>query len=320
MEIQWSLVLFTALTGMGGWMFACVAADEFLKKAPSNAFPASVVAIIAMIAGGLASVTHLSHPDRIMGALGHPTSGIFTEAVLVGLACVFIAIFLVLVKRNVSSSARRVVAVIGAIIGVVLSFSAGASYMMSAQLSWDTVLLPIGYMATSIPLGVAAYLAVALFQKGSETAKANAGSDADVSSVNADAVVMTSDGSAAAVQGSTVTASASTISAIDSKEMAVQLDPYIKALWIGGIIATVCALAYGALSGQIAVAALLLVITILGSGIAPIVCGLMIARKSKSLHTLVWVSAVAALIGSIAFRCMMWVIASPVANFFLNSF
>ena len=41
MEIQWSLVLFTALTGMGGCMFACVAGDEFLRPAEAAALPAA---------------------------------------------------------------------------------------------------------------------------------------------------------------------------------------------------------------------------------------------------------------------------------------
>ena len=73
MTIQWSLVLFTALTGIGGWTFVCVTADEFLGRAKAAAFPAAVVAFALSAVGGLASVTHLSHPDRIMGALGHPT-------------------------------------------------------------------------------------------------------------------------------------------------------------------------------------------------------------------------------------------------------
>ena len=94
MEIQWSLVLFTALTGMGGCMFACVAADEFLGRAKAAAFPAAVAALVIAVVGGLASVTHLSHPDRIMGALSHPTSGIFTEALLVGCLCVCVVVYL----------------------------------------------------------------------------------------------------------------------------------------------------------------------------------------------------------------------------------
>ncbi len=160
MSIQWSLVLFTALTGIGGWTFVCVAADEFLGRAKAAAFPAGIAAFVLTAVGGLVSVTHLSHPDRIMGALGHPTSGIFTEAVLVGLVCVFVAVYLILLKRGASDNARKVVAVIGAVFGVLISFMAGESYLMSSRPNWDTQLLPLGYMLTAMPGGVACYLTV----------------------------------------------------------------------------------------------------------------------------------------------------------------
>lgn len=51
MTIQWSLVLFTALTGIGGWTFVCVAADEFLGRAKAAAFPAAVVAFALSAVG-----------------------------------------------------------------------------------------------------------------------------------------------------------------------------------------------------------------------------------------------------------------------------
>ena len=160
MEIQWSLVLFTALTGMGGCMFACVAVDEFLGRAKAAAFPAALVSLIIAVVGGLASVTHLSHPDRIMGALSHPTSGIFTEALLVGCLCVCVVVYLVLLKREVGAGARKVVAVIGAVFGVLLSFMAGESYLMEARPNWCSQLLPLGYLLTAVPEGIAAYLVV----------------------------------------------------------------------------------------------------------------------------------------------------------------
>ncbi len=160
MEIQWSLVLFTALTGMGGCMFACVAVDEFLGRAKAVALPAAVAAFVIAVVGGLASVTHLSHPDRIMGALGHPTSGIFTEALLVGCLCVCVAAYIVLVKRGAGAGARKAVAVIGAVFGLLLSFMAGESYLMEARPNWCSQLLPLGYLLTAIPEGVAAYLVV----------------------------------------------------------------------------------------------------------------------------------------------------------------
>lgn len=160
MEIQWSLVLFTALTGMGGCMFACVAVDEFLGRAKAAALPAAAVAFVIAVVGGLASVTHLSHPDRIMGALSHPTSGIFTEALLVGCLCVCIVVYIVLVKREAGAGARKAVAVIGGVFGLLLSFMAGESYLMEARPNWCSQLLPLGYLLTAIPEGVAAYLVV----------------------------------------------------------------------------------------------------------------------------------------------------------------
>ena len=134
MENQWSLVLFTALTGMGGCM--CSPAWRSMSspgRAKAAAFPAALVSLIVAVVGGLASVTHLSHPDRIMGALSHPTSGIFTEALLVGCLCVCVVVYLVLLKREVGAGARKVVAVIGAVFGVLLSFMAGESYLMEAR-------------------------------------------------------------------------------------------------------------------------------------------------------------------------------------------
>ena len=93
MDIQWSLVLFTALTGMGGWLFFFICLNVFVRKTDKGAFAGTATALALTVVGGLASVTHLSHPDRMLGALQHPTSGIFTEALLVGLLAIVISRF-----------------------------------------------------------------------------------------------------------------------------------------------------------------------------------------------------------------------------------
>lgn len=161
MEIQWSLVIFTALTGAAGWMAVCIAIDEFQKKAQKASFMAAIVALVLAIVGGIASVTHLSHPENIMGVFGHPTSGIFTEALLVGLFSVAIIVYALLKKREASEGAAKAMAVVAAIIGIVLSCAAGASYMMESVPAWNTVMLPAGYLGTAIPVGVAVYMLVA---------------------------------------------------------------------------------------------------------------------------------------------------------------
>lgn len=264
MDIQWSLVLFTALTGTAGWMFACVAADEFVKKAPKASAAATVVSFVLAVVGGLASVTHLSHPDRMLNALQHPTSGIFVEAALIGCFCVCVAVYFILLKRDASATARKAFAVLGAVFGIALSFMAGESYLMSARPNWDTVLLPLGYLGTAIPAGVAAYLTVAALRKEVDDAK-----------------------------------------------------PYAIALVVGGVIAAVTTLAYGAFAGAFdATTGLPLAAAVVLAGVVPAVCGIVMRGKASSVLALAGVSFVAALVGAIAYRCVMWLVTVPIADLF----
>lgn len=158
MSVQWSLVLFTVFTGAGGWMAACLAFDAFSKRHEKTVLTASVVALICLVAGGLFSVTHLAHPNNMLAALSHPTSGIFTEAVLVFIAAAGVAVYAFTMWRHAGESVGKVCLVIGAIAGVLLSFMAGASYMMSSCRVWNTPLLPLAYLGTAAPLGITAYL------------------------------------------------------------------------------------------------------------------------------------------------------------------
>ena len=274
MEIQWSLVLFTTLTGLAAWLFVCVAADEFLGRAKKAAFPAAVASLVIAIVGGLASVTHLSHPDRIMGALSHPTSGIFTEAVLVGCLIVCVAIYLVLLKRRAGATARKVVAVIGAVFGVLLSFMAGESYLMSARPNWNTQLLPLGYMLTAIPSGVGAYLTVVGLVAGKSE---------------------------------------------DAGETSLDVKPYATALLAGGALSAVGALAYtlsaGASDGAVFA---LLALAVVAGGVVPCAAGALLPKKMQSLVALGAASCACALVGAIAYRCIMWLVTVPVADLFMT--
>lgn len=169
MAIQWPLVLFTAITGMAGWLLVPLAIDEVKGRNANVRFLAAICALVLEIVGGLASMLHLSHPDRVLGAFGHPTSGIFTEAALLFATAICIFVYLLLVRREASAGVRKAFAVIAAALGVVLSFMAGASYMMPAQLAWNTPLLPLAYLGTAIPTGIALYLCLLLAKKDDST-------------------------------------------------------------------------------------------------------------------------------------------------------
>lgn len=159
MDIQWSLVIFTTLAGAGAWLAGCIGLNELLPKAKetSTKLIAAIVSLVLVVAGGLVSVTHLSHPDRIMAALGHPTSGIFMEALFVGLLSLALIVFIVMLKRQVNT---KVVGIIVGIIGLVMTFVLGYSYMMYSRPAWNTILLPLTYMFTAAPPGIGIWVAL----------------------------------------------------------------------------------------------------------------------------------------------------------------
>ena len=266
MEIQWSLVLFTALTGAAGWMFACIAIAEFKGICKNSTFITTIVATVLAIVGGCASVTHLSHPERMLEALNHPTSGIFTEAMLVGIVCVFAVLFMIFVKRDMNATARKVAAAGAGIFGVILSFSAGASYMMAARAAWNTIFLPLGYLGTAIPAGVSLYLLVVALRK----------------------------------------------------EDFAEYGLFVKMLVGGGLVAAVLAGIYvGTLAARgYDVLVLGWLLSVVVCGLCPTALGAVMIKKPESSLGLIACSLVCALVGSIAYRCLMWACTSAVANYF----
>lgn len=172
METQWSLVIFTTLAGAGAWMFFsfCVSALKGDVENDRTKLISCVVTLALLIVGGLASVTHLSHPDRIMAVLAHPTMGIFAEALFVGLVCLTVAAYLFAWKREASAAVQKGILVCGAVLSVLLALMLGYSYMMPARPMWDTILLPLAYMLTSASSGCAAYVVVAAIGKESSGA------------------------------------------------------------------------------------------------------------------------------------------------------
>ncbi|RDB68803.1 dimethyl sulfoxide reductase anchor subunit family protein [Eggerthella sinensis] len=265
MDIQWSLVLFTAIASCGTWVSAGVAVDEVRGCTKNTNFLASVVALVLAVAGGIASVTHLSHPDRIMAVLGHPTPGIFLEALLIGLFIVCVAVYLILLKRQAGAGPRKAVAVLAAVIGIVFSFASGYSYMMDARTTWNTITLPLGYMGFGAASGLALYLLLAAVKKESIEAIRLAGVE-------------------------TV---------------------------IGGLLALVFGLAFGFISGAATgSAAAVFWVAVVCGGVAPLVCGWLGRSKPASAVTMAGIAFAGGIIGSIAFRAVMWMVGTAIANYF----
>ncbi len=165
MEIQWALVLFTVVSGAGAWLFACSMLGYLLKKDAAPSKMETIVAFVLVAVGGCMSVAHLSHVDRILEALNHPTSGIFVEAAMIGVLCVILAVYFVLVVRGSSEKARTAVGVLALLVGVVFTYACGSSYMMEGRPAWNNVALPLAYFGTAASAGAGLNLLLKAAQK-----------------------------------------------------------------------------------------------------------------------------------------------------------
>lgn len=165
MEIQWTLILFTVISGTGAWLFASSAAGEILKKEANPSKVEAIIAFILLVIGGCMSVLHLKHPDRILEALNRPTSGIFIEAALIGIICAVLAVYFIMVVRKSSPKARMIVAGVALVLCIVFTYACGSSYMMDARPAWTTIALPLSYLGTAAAAGTALNLLVKIVLK-----------------------------------------------------------------------------------------------------------------------------------------------------------
>ncbi|MCI8367644.1 MAG: dimethyl sulfoxide reductase anchor subunit, partial [Eggerthellaceae bacterium] len=132
MEIQWSLLLFSALAGAGGSLLAFTGIAELMGKAPKAKKQMLAIVLVLVIAGGLFSVLHLEQKANIMAAAANvfSFSAISMELIFVGLVAVMAIIYLVCAAREVSGGAVKAVAVISIVVGLLLGYVTGSGYQM----------------------------------------------------------------------------------------------------------------------------------------------------------------------------------------------
>lgn len=171
MSIEWILVFFILLVGLGsGTYAAAIIMTEWLGKAREIRSSSMIVSLVILVVGGITSIFHLQHPERIFGALSHPTSGIFMEASMIGLTSLAIIIYLVALRRQVTDQTLKIIGTIGMIPALVLAFAIGHSYMMPARPAWNTWTLPLNYFVSASVMGCACLSILAVRSKNADTA------------------------------------------------------------------------------------------------------------------------------------------------------
>ena len=157
---EWALVFFTSLVDLGTGLFIALCINEWFSINEGIKTKGCLSVLVILALGGFSSVLHLGHPERIFGALGHPTSGIFMESSMIGLTGIFVIAYLYALKRRAPKQTLKIITLIGAIPAAILAFAVGDSYVMESRPAWDTLTIPFVYLASAGLMGSLAYTAL----------------------------------------------------------------------------------------------------------------------------------------------------------------
>ena len=153
MEIQWPLLIFSVLLGVTSGSFVFLAVGELRGKFRDVRFAGALIALICLAVGGCVSVLHMGHPERATHLLGNLGSGLSKELFVVAIMGIVALIYLVLAKKDYPT-ASKVSGVLGAVLGLVLPFVAGASYLIAARPAWDSIALPLMFLGGGLAMGM----------------------------------------------------------------------------------------------------------------------------------------------------------------------
>ena len=155
MEIQWTLVFFTLLVGMGCGLFGVIAAVG-LGNASFVSKKGVVTALVLLAAGGFSSVFHLAHPLKAIYVLTNLNTEFGRELLLIAAVGILMIIYLLRIDKT-SDCGKRIICVLGIVFAAWTAFQSGYTYLLVARPSWNTFLLPLCYLAAACALGCIAF-------------------------------------------------------------------------------------------------------------------------------------------------------------------
>ena len=292
MELQWPLILFT--------FFNCVAAGTFMVqgiltlagKGKAMQMASLVTSAVTLAVGGIAVFFHLENPLRMLNGFGHITSGITIELIVIIIFAVALVLYFLMMRRSEDGVAPKWCAVLAIIMGIVLPFAVGDSYLMAAIPVWDTFMLPRYYVVNAVLLGGLTALIIAGATKCDDARDLSA---------------------KVAFAGSIVCAVATLIYAVmiagmgDAyTDMAYYFDPTLPDVAMREVASVTGAIIAGSLApafwiGQI----------IVGCAAPAVITGLVVFNKVKSEQVMACaIAAIAcAVIGSIVWRVLLYLVA-----------
>ncbi len=166
MAIQWTLLLFGLLAGIGLGCLGIASISSLMRKFEGMQKPLLWSALALIVLGGICSFFHLNNPAHLFYVLGNMKSGITVELVLTALSFAAAVGLLLCARKESQGVLAKVIAVLGIAMAIVMPFATGNAYsVMVARPAWATVFLPIMYLIASWAGGLLVAAVLAAVQK-----------------------------------------------------------------------------------------------------------------------------------------------------------
>ena len=172
MELQWPLILFTFFLSLCGGTMAVQGLLTLMGVGKKMQNASLIVSAVSLVVGGVAVFMHLEHWERIFNAFGSLLAGNGTAVSGITLElwfCVLFALMLVLyflfMRRSEDGMAPKWCAVLAIVIGLALPAATGDSYLMPSIPAWNTPLLIVYYVCNAVLLGGLVATVIAFMSK-----------------------------------------------------------------------------------------------------------------------------------------------------------
>ncbi|WP_172135382.1 hypothetical protein [Adlercreutzia sp. ZJ473] len=139
MEMQWPLILFTAFVAWSAGLFGTQSVLAVMGKAKKAQMPMLITSAALLVIGGVAVFFHLEHWERIFNGFGHLSSGITQELIAIVVLAIVMVVFFVMLRKGAGGEVPRALAIVGIVVAVALVCVAGASYLMPARPTWNSI-------------------------------------------------------------------------------------------------------------------------------------------------------------------------------------
>lgn len=160
MELQWPLIIFTALVAWSAGLFASQCFCSLKGEGKQAQMTAWIASAALLAVGGIAVFFHLEHWERIFNGFGHLSSGITQELIAIVVLAVVALVYLALLRKSEDGCAPAWIAITGIAASAVLVVVMAHSYMMAARPAWDTVFWIVAILGNACVLGPASMLLI----------------------------------------------------------------------------------------------------------------------------------------------------------------